>query len=85
MNITRSVQKWGNGSGVRLPKIVLIAANLQLDEPMNITVKGRSVILTPVQATKKTSLDELLYGVTPKLVGSEHAWGPDVGLENYDD
>jgi len=85
MNITRSVQKWGNGTGVRIPKKVLVAAKIQLNQELNINLKNGSIVLTPVKTKPKVTLDDLLKGVTPEMVGGEFDWGPDVGKEIIDD
>jgi antitoxin MazE len=81
MTLTQSLQKWGNSAGVRLPKKVIEEAHLKLDEPLEITVKGKSVILTPVTKLKKVNLDDMLKGVTPADVGGEYDWGLPIGKE----
>lgn len=57
------------------------AAHFTINEPLNITIKGKSVILTPVKETEKIRLEDLLSGVTPQSVGGEHSWGSKVGAE----
>jgi antitoxin MazE len=81
MNLTQNLQKWGNSAGVRLPKKVIKEAQLKLDEPLEITIKGRSVILTPVTKKKEITLESMLEGVTPEDVGGEYDWGPPIGKE----
>lgn len=82
MNITQSLKKWGNGQGVRLPKRVIEAAKLQEDSRLEISLRGRSIILTPV--SDEDSLEAILDGVTPEIVGGEFDWGADVGKERID-
>jgi antitoxin MazE len=81
MILTQSLQKWGNSAGVRLPKKVIEEAHLKLDEPLEITIKGKSVILTPLTKGKQVNLDDMLKGVTPEDVGGEYDWGSPVGKE----
>jgi antitoxin MazE len=81
MNLTQNLQKWGNSAGVRLPKKVIEEAHLKLDEPLEITIKGKSVILTPLTKSKKITLKDMLKGVTPDDVGGEQDWGVPVGKE----
>ena len=83
MVITQSLQKWGNGTGVRLPKKVIDAAHLKLNQSLAVNLKGRSIILTPIDNPEIT-LDSLLDGVTPELVAGEYAWGIDQGAERYE-
>ena len=85
MNITRNLQKWGNSSGIRLPKKVIDAAHLKPEQPMAISLKGRSIVLTPVSEEDDFTLEAMLKGVTPENVHPEVDWGEDVGAEIIDD
>jgi antitoxin MazE len=85
MVITRSVQKWGNGTGLRLPKQVLEAANIAVNQELRVTLEGRSIVLTPVEAPERVTLEMLLEGVTPEKVHGEFDWGEDVGAERWYD
>ena len=84
MNVTQSIQKWGNGTGVRLPKKVLVAAHLKVNQPLAISLKGSSIILTPLDEVGEITLSGLLKGVTPSLIGGEVDWGKDIGAERYE-
>lgn len=82
MNITQVLKKWGNGQGIRLPKKVVQAARLNLNSQLEISMRGRSIILTPTG--DKNTLESMLTGVTPGIVGGEYDWGSDVGAEKLD-
>lgn len=84
MNITQSLQKWGNGAGVRIPKKVAQAAHIGLNQPLMVTLKGNSIVLTPVAEKKKPTLESLLDGVTPQMIVAEPDWGMDAGAERYE-
>jgi antitoxin MazE len=84
MNITQSLQKWGNGTGVRIPKKVMQAANVHLNQPLIVTLQGNSIVLTPQVDENRLSLEVMLKGVTPDQVGGELDWGEDVGAERYE-
>ncbi len=84
MNITQSLQKWGNGTGVRLPKKVVEAAHLKINQPLEVTIKDKSVILTPITDSSVISIDALLKGVTPDKINGELDWGKDIGAEKYE-
>ena len=79
MNITQTLEKWGNSQGVRLPKKVLEAARLRRDSRLAISLRGRSIVLTPIN--DDGSLDTMLADVTPQAVGGEFNLGSDVGAE----
>ena len=82
---TQSLQKWGNSSGVRLPKKIIKAAKLKDNQLLAVSLKGQSIVLTPIKSTDSFTLDKMLEGVTPENVHGEFDWGPDVGAEIIDD
>ena len=83
MNITLSLQKWGNGTGVRIPKKVVQAAKLHINQPLSVVLQDDAIVLTPVKDSELT-LESMLRGVTPDQVGGELDWGEDVGAERYE-
>lgn len=82
MNITQTLEKWGNSQGVRLPKKVVEAARLRENSRLAVSLRGRSIVLTPVN--DDDSLEAMLVGVTPQAVGGEFNLGIDVGAERID-
>ncbi|MFI5271008.1 MAG: AbrB/MazE/SpoVT family DNA-binding domain-containing protein [Candidatus Saccharimonadales bacterium] len=82
---TQSLQKWGNSAGVRLPKKIIKAARLKLDQQLVVSLSGQSIVLTPVQPEDDFTLEKMLEGVTPENVHGEIDWGPDVGAEIIND
>ena len=85
MNITQNLQKWGNGTGVRIPKKVVEAARIKINQPLEISLQGKSIVLTPVDNDKNFTLESMLKSVTPENVHPSVEWGPDVGVEIIDD
>lgn len=83
--VTQSLQKWGNSSGVRLPKRIIMAAKLKDNQLLTVSLKGQSIVLTPVKSADDFTLKMMLEGVTPEKVHREFDWGPDVGVEIIDD
>ena len=81
MNVTLKLQKWGNSSGIRLPKQVVDAAGLALEQQMTVTMRGNSIVLMPVATENEYTLEAMLKDATPERVGGELDWGPDVGEE----
>ncbi|HUC86938.1 MAG TPA: AbrB/MazE/SpoVT family DNA-binding domain-containing protein [Candidatus Saccharimonadales bacterium] len=84
MNITQELQKWGNSTGIRLPKKVIDAAHLQPNQTLSISLKGKSIVLTPIKGDADFTLQTMLKGVTPGNVHPEVDWGSDVGAEKID-
>ena len=50
------VKKWGNSASVRIPATVLKAANLCLDEPVDVREESGRIVIEPVS----TDLDDFL-------------------------
>ena len=82
---TQSLQKWGNSSGVRLPKRIIKAAKLKDDQLLTVSLRGQSIVLTPLKSADNFTLKTMLEGVTPNNVHGEIDWGSDVGAEIIDD
>jgi antitoxin MazE len=85
MNLTQSLQKWGNGTGVRIPKKVVDAAKLKINQPLEVSLKGRSIVLTPVDNDKDFTLKKMLEGVKPENIQTEVDGGQDIGAEIIED
>lgn len=81
MNITQDLQKWGNSTGVRIPKKVLQAARFEPNQTVKISIHGQSIVLTPAKDAVIPSLDDLLKDITPENKHGEYDWGQPVGKE----
>ena len=60
MEIVSVVSKWGNSSGIRMPKVILKKADVKLNDKLffDVDAKGR-IILTKVPAPKAGTLEYL--------------------------
>lgn len=81
MTTTQTIKKWGNTAAVRLPKKIVEAAHVSLDQELEVTVQGKSIVLTPIKKKNIKTLEQLLRGVTPDAVRGELDWGSEVGNE----
>jgi antitoxin MazE len=77
--MTNIVNKWGNSLGLRIPQPVASKVGLTAGTVVSIEVVNNTIVVSLVK--KKYSLDELLEGVTPELIGGEYDWGVSVGKE----
>ncbi len=73
------INKWGNSLGVRIPQTVANELGLKIGTIVNVEVVNGTAVISPIR--KKYTLEELLAGVTPELVGGEYDWGQPVGGE----
>ena len=58
------VKKWGNSAAVRIPAVVLQAAHVQLDEPVEIREEAGRIIIEKLRPTPHYNLEDLLARIT---------------------
>ena len=75
-----TVKKWGNSAAVRLPASVMQAAQLELDEVVEVREDQSRIVIERVRP-KKYELSELLKGITKKIQHQAVDFGPPVGGE----
>ncbi len=76
------VKKWGNSASVRIPASVMAAAQLSLDQAVEIREEGGRIIIEPITAPVY-DLDELLDRMTPDSFHDDEDFGPPVGHEAW--
>jgi antitoxin MazE len=68
--VSLNVKQWGNSLGVRLPAAIAKAVGLTVDQCVEITVRGQTVIITPCKA-KPMTLEDRLACYDPLKHGGE--------------
>ena len=74
------VKKWGNSASVRIPASVMQAAQLELDEPVDVREEAGRVVIEPLRR-KEFDLKELVKGITPANRHEESDFGGPIGNE----
>lgn len=74
------VKKWGNSASVRIPAGMMEAAQLKLDQPVEVREENGRIVIEPIRPGKY-DLAQLLAGITPENLHSEIDFGPPVGRE----
>ncbi len=74
------VKKWGNSAAVRIPASLMAAANLNLDQAVEVTEENGRIVIEP-ERLKVFSLDALLNGITSANLHDAVETGPAVGRE----
>jgi antitoxin MazE len=74
------VKKWGNSAAVRIPSGIMEAAQLSLDETVDVREEGGRIVIEPVPHDKY-DLAQLLAGITPENLHTEVDFGAPVGKE----
>lgn len=68
--VSLNVKQWGNSLGIRLPAAIAKAVGLKVDQCVEITVKGQTVVITPCKE-KAMTLEDRLARFDPKRHGGE--------------
>lgn len=75
-----TVKKWGNSAAVRIPSAVMEAAQVYLDQQMEVREEQGRIIIEPVRAPT-FDLESLLAGVTDENLHAEIDFGSPAGNE----
>ncbi len=74
------VKKWGNSSAVRIPASVLEAAQVHLNQPVDVREEGGRIIIEPIHPVRY-SIESLLADVTDENLHRSIDMGKPVGEE----
>jgi len=78
------VQKWGNSQGLRFPKAILEEARVNVGDEVRVSVRGRKIIIEPVEKVRgKYDLKELVSRMPKNYHVEEVEWGAPVGKEEW--
>ena len=76
------VKKWGNSASVRIPASVMAAADLSIDQAVDVREEGGRIIIEPVKAPVY-DLDQLLQRMAPDTFPEDADFGAPVGKEAW--
>lgn len=76
------VKKWGNSASVRIPATVLRAAQMRLNEPVDVREESGRIVIEPMRR-KEYDLAELLREITRDNLHDEVQFGRPVGKEAW--
>ena len=74
-----NIKRWGNSASVRIPAAVLKAANLAIDDTVDVREQDGAIIIQPVN--KGYDLNALVAAITPENQHGEISFGGSVGKE----
>lgn len=74
------VKKWGNSASVRIPVFVMRAADLELDDAVDVREESGRVVIERIER-KEYDLDELVRRITPANLHEEADFGGPAGKE----
>ena len=76
------VKKWGNSAAVRIPASVLAAANVRLDQPVDVREEGGRIIIEPLRPARY-NIDALVAAITNENRHDSIETGPAIGQEAW--
>ena len=76
------VQKWGNSQGLRLSKDLLADVDIEIGDPVDVSVCDGTLVVTPVRRVRgRLDIRELVREIPADYKPGEVDWGPPVGRE----
>ena len=73
--------KWGNGQGIRIPKLILKELDIKVNDTLSMEVRGEQIIIEKVKF-KHRSLEERARAYGGELgADTEFDWGEPKGRE----
>lgn len=76
------VKKWGNSASIRIPAAVMAAADLRIDQAVDVREENGRILIEPV-APPSFDLDALIAQMRPETFHDEADLGPPVGDEAW--
>ena len=81
INMTTTIQKWGNSQGVRIPKVLLDTFNWAENEQIVILVQDNKIIIEKAKDKKRKNIKELFEDFKEDYETIEIDWGEPKGEE----
>ncbi|MGH6925167.1 MAG: AbrB/MazE/SpoVT family DNA-binding domain-containing protein [Propylenella sp.] len=75
------IRKWGNSLALRIPNAVAREAAVNDGKLVDISVENGRIVVTPVDATPRHSLDDLIAGITEENRHEEMVTSTAIGSE----
>lgn len=81
MDMTTTIQKWGNSQGVRIPKVLLDTINWSENEKIVILVQDDKLIIEKAADKKQKNIKELFENYEGEYEPIKMDWGDPEGEE----
>jgi antitoxin MazE len=75
-----TVKKWGNSAAVRIPSAIMEAADMRVEDVVDVSQEEGRIIVKRVQS-KNYDLDDLIKGITRQNLHGPVDFGPAQGKE----
>lgn len=78
-----TVNKWGNGQGIRLPKAILELLGINVNDPVEIEIEDNKIIISKLSTHKPLILDDLFRDYQEDYKPTLIEWGKPKGNEEW--
>lgn len=75
-----TVKKWGNSASVRIPAAVMAAANVSLDQAVDVREDAGRIVIEPIRE-ETPDIEALVAGITDDNLHESVDFGTPVGRE----
>jgi antitoxin MazE len=73
------IKKWGNSAAIRVPSAILDAAELRIDQDVDIRSEDGRIVIEPIK--QQMTLEHLLAGISAENLHGEIDFESPVGRE----
>ena len=73
------IKKWGNSAAIRVPSAILDAADVRVDQDVDIRAENGRIVIEPIR--KKIALEHLLAGISVENLHGEIDFEGSIGKE----
>ena len=76
-----SISKWGNSQGLRIPKSIIAALQINIGDKVKIFIDNGRAVIEPVKKRKKIDIDTLIADIPKDYKKSEELLTTAMGKE----
>ncbi|CAA6827024.1 MAG: Transcriptional regulator/antitoxin MazE [uncultured Sulfurovum sp.] len=75
------ISKWGNSQGLRIPKSIIDALQINIGDKVRVFIENNRVVIEPVKKKKVYNIDELIADIPVDYVKREELLTKPMGRE----
>ena len=76
-----SISKWGNSQGLRIPKEIIEALNINIGDKVRLFIEKNRLVLEPVKKKKKYNISELVEKIPDNYTKEQEHFSEPMGKE----
>ena len=76
-----SISKWGNSQGLRIPKEIIEALNINIGDKVRLFIEKNRLVLEPIKKKKKYNISELVEKIPDNYIKEPEHFSEPMGRE----